>query len=194
MSVDLYDALNQTYLDKNGRSKHMGSYVYDNSLSNDEDMVYHDPINNKLLIGYRGTSNLDDLTTDKHLAIGQIRSTDRYKRSSDTHRRAKEKYNPKNTTLVGHSLGGSLSSAIGDDNDEIVSYNKGSGLLGNSTKTKNNERSYRMQNDYVSLLDSKGKTFRNPKKNTLSYFFKPWILKRVDDHSIEHIKNKNIYV
>jgi hypothetical protein len=193
MSVSLYDLLNQSYIEKDGRSKHIGDYIYDNELSNDESMVYHNPNENKLLIGFRGTNNLDDLQTDALLAVGQLRSTDRYKRSNNTYREAKNKYKGSKTTLIGHSMGSSLSSAIGDDDDLIISLNKGTTIFGNSTKTKKNEKSYKVDNDLVNNFDNNAIKIK-PKKSLLYKFLVPKYIQRYNDHSVENIKNKNIYI
>ena len=123
--VDLRTVLDQSYIDPNGRDKMLGDYVYDYELSNKEDAVYHNPKDNKLLIAYRGTANLDDTKTDASLAFGELRNTKRYDRSIATYDNARSKYSGSKTTVVGHSLGGSLASAIGRDDDDVVSFNKG---------------------------------------------------------------------
>ena len=190
--TSLHNVLNNSYLDKDARAKMIGNYAYDYHLSNDEDAVYHNPIENKLLITFKGTSNIKDLGTDANLAIGNLRNTARYKRSNDTYRNAKNKYSGSNTIIAGHSLAGSLASAIGDDNDTIYTYNKGSTIFGNSTKTKKNEHSYRQQGDIVSVLDTKGNTFKN--KNTLKTLINPWWKTAMESHTINHLNDKNIYI
>ncbi len=193
MSVDLQKALNETYIDKNGRDKHLGNYVYDTDLSNDETAIYHNPMENKLLIGYRGTANLDDAKTDATLPFGELRNTKRYDRSKATYDNARSKYSGSKTTVVGHSLGGSLASAIGRDDDDIVSFNKGNSLIPSSaTKTKKNEKSYRIKGDLVSIVPDRNTTTINNNKY-IDYLY-PWWYNRANAHSTKHLKNSNIYI
>ena len=193
MSVHIKQALDQTYLDPNGRAKMLGNYIYDNELSNDETMVYYNPNENKLLIGFRGTSNLDDVGTDASLAFGELRNTTRYDRSKSDYEKAKSKYNGSKTTLLGHSLGGSLASAIGKDDTEIITFNKGNSLIpSTATKTKPNEKSYRIKGDVVSIIpDRNTKTINN--KKYINYF-KPWLYNTLQYHSTKNLQNQNIYV
>jgi len=191
--VDLRTVLDKSYIDPNGRDKMLGDYVYDHELSNKEDAVYHNPKDNKLLIAYRGTANLDDAKTDASLAFGELRNTKRYDRSENTYHKAKSKYNGSNTTLVGHSLGGSLASAIGRDSDSIISFNKGNGLIpSTATKTKSNEKSYRIKGDLVSIVPDRNTTTIN--NNKYIDYLNPWWYNRANAHSTKHLKNSNIYV
>lgn len=189
-NLTLYDVIDGTY--QSGPSKHITdkNYYYDNELSNDETSIYHNPIENKLLVGHRGTKTFDDVKTDAYLAVGNIRNSDRYKRSNNTYRLAKDKYKGSQTTTFGHSLGGSLASAIGDDEDTIITYNKGANpFLGNSTTNKKNETAYRQDGDLVSLFSkfnkNKSKTLRN------NYFS---LKNPLLSHDTKNIKNKNIYI
>ena len=78
-------------------------------IDEDEDNVaYKDDLGN-IKVGIRGTSNLDDLKTDANILNGKnIEDTDRYKKSENFINRIKEKYNPSNISLSGHSLGGGI--------------------------------------------------------------------------------------
>ena len=78
-------------------------------IDEDEDNVaYKDDLGN-IKVGIRGTSNLDDLKTDANILGGKnIEDTDRYKKSENFINRIKEKYNPSNISLSGHSLGGGI--------------------------------------------------------------------------------------
>lgn len=193
MSVNLQTILDQSYIDPNGRSKQLGDYHYDHELSNDENAIYYNSKDNRLLVGMRGSANADDALTDVSLGAGQLRNTNRYKRSADKHRQAKNKYKGAKTVVVGHSLGGSLASAIGDDDDDIITFNKGNTLLSNTTTTKKNEKSYRVKGDVVSLIPDKNtKTIKS--KKGIGYYFKPWWMNVASDHSTGHLQNQHIYV
>ena len=198
MSVDLKDAIDASYLDNEGAEKHLRGYGYnlDHLLSDHESKVFYHPQQDKLIISYRGTSNLDDIKTDGSLAIGKLKETDRYNRSKKTYDEAKKKYNKKEATITGHSLGGSLASAIGNDDDFIHTYNKGRNLS-NETKNKKNEKSYKTNHDVVSILDNQAQII--PNKNSyygFSYFVPSFLkpLKVVDDHGTHNLRDRNIFV
>jgi hypothetical protein len=193
MSVNLKTVLDQSYIDPNGRDKMIGDYVYDHELSNKEDAVYHNPKENKLLISYRGTANMGDAKTDLSLALGELRNTNRYDRSKATYDTAKNKYNGSKAIITGHSLGGSLASAIARDDDDIISFNKGNSLIPSSaTKTKSNEKSYRIKNDIVSIIPDKNTTTIN--NNKYLDYLNPWWYNRMKAHSTKNIEKNNIYI
>lgn len=165
-------------------------YILDKEISNRESKAYFNPEENKLLITYRGTSNLKDVGTDLALLTGNIKNTQRYKESKKFSNIAKTKYNVNDATFIGHSLGGSLSSSVADKNDKVFTFNKGYTILGKSTRTRGNEKAFRQEGDIVSLLDTNAKTQKNhgffsriiPKYSLLG------ILK---SHSTSNIKNNH---
>jgi hypothetical protein len=193
--LPLYDALNATYLDKEGADKHLNTYGYklDHELSTPETKVWYNGNDKKLLLGYRGTQNfINDIPVDASLAFGQIRNTSQYKDAVRVKDSAKQKYNPTSTVHLGHSKGASVASAIGDDDDTIYTFNKGNSLLGNSTKTKKNEKSYRIKGDLVSIVPDRNTTTIN--NNKYIDYLNPWWYNRANAHSTKHLKNSNIYI
>lgn len=153
--LTLADALTGTYKSKNQSADMMAkdNYVFDKELSNIQSRVYFNQDNNKLLITYRGTKNwLNDIPTDFAILTGNLKETDRYKHSKDVYNKAKAKYNGSELTVAGHSLGGSLASAVGEEGDNIVTYNKGAGLFEPLGKSKSNEKSYSWSGDIISGL------------------------------------------
>lgn len=171
--LSLYDPLKSSYLNTIEAEEKMKKHNYklDHELSNIQTKVFYNPeADNPLLITYRGTKNLiHDVPTDIALAFGQLKHTDRYKDSKYIYQKAKEKYNS-NALLVGHSLGGSLASAVSEANDKVISYNKGSaGFVGPATETKANETAYRWNGDILSGMS----VFDKHKPITLGSFKDP---------------------
>ena len=171
--LSLYDPLKSSYLNTIEAEEKMKKHNYklDGELSNIQTKVFYNPeADNPLLITYRGTKNLlNDVPTDIALAFGQLKHTDRYKDSKYIYQKAKEKYHS-NALLVGHSLGGSLASAVSEANDKVITYNKGSaGFVGPATETKANETAYRWNGDILSAMS----VFDKHKPITLGGFKDP---------------------
>lgn len=163
--LTLSTALAGSYRSKNQSADMMAkdNYVFDKDLSNIQSRVYFNQDENKLLITYRGTKNwLNDIPTDFGILTGTLKDTDRYKSSKKVYDNAKAKYNGSELTVVGHSLGGSLASAVGEKGDKIVTYNKGAGIFEPFGKSKSNETSYRWAGDIISAM-----SFFNSNKHTL---------------------------
>lgn len=182
----LYDAMAASYMPtqeaKNALLK--DGFKMDTELSNVENKVYHNDNTGDLLIAYRGSKNLknDWLDTNIKLMQNRLNETERFKRSQDVYNKAKTKYHKDHLTLVGDSLGGSLASSIGSNNDKIYTYNKGlGGIIGN----KKNEVAYRNKGDVVSLL---GKFNLNTK--TLGKYDKNPLFA----HNINNLKNERIFI
>jgi hypothetical protein len=152
----LETALKASYKDKEQGEKDLAKsgYILDKQLSNIQSRVYFKPDDKKLIVSYRGTMNLiNDIPTDFAILTGTLKNTTRYKESQKVLDDAKKKYGV-NATVIGHSLGGSLSSAVNNDkNDKIINWDKGVGIF-NSNKTKSNESAYRQRGDLISLLGS----------------------------------------
>jgi len=153
--ISVYDPMKSAYLNTIEAEERMKKYNYkvDHDLSNVQTKVFYNPeADNPLLITYRGTKNLlNDIPVDLAIAVGQLKHTQRYRDSKNTYQRAKEKYNTNKALLFGHSLGGSLASAVSEPNDKVITFNKGSaGFIGPATETKANEIAYRWNGDILS--------------------------------------------
>jgi len=105
-NLSLHDALKNSYADKRTQKQEMKKYGYywDKQLSNNNEQVYYKPDEKKLLYTVSGTHNLSDVGTDLYLAAGHLKDTNRFKEASDIYNKAKLKYAPSNSTVVGHSL------------------------------------------------------------------------------------------
>ena len=191
--INLYDPLKASYETHNEAEQRLKKYGYnyDHDLSNDETKIFHNPDqtgNKKLLVTFRGSVNVDDwVNSDRAILLGGFTDTRRYKDSKNKLHEAKQKYNLNGATLFGHSLGGSLASSVGDNNDDIYTFNKGNGALFNhNTQNKNNEHAYRWNGDVVSV----GSYLNKNKSKTLGYQKKNIVL----NHDISNIKDSNILI
>ena len=110
----MYTPIKLGYKDKKSQIDEMKKYGYyrDDSLSNDNEQVYWNPTKKKLLYNVTGTHNLSDWGTDVYLGTGRLKQTNRYKEADDILAKSKAKYGVKKATIVGHSLGGSVSNGI----------------------------------------------------------------------------------
>lgn len=188
----LHDALQASYLSTDDARHRLDKQGYrmDDELSNIEEKVYYNDSTGDLLIGYRGSVNLqnDWLDTNISLLKGDLKNSERYKRSKDVYDKAKNKYNKNQVTLVGDSMGGSLASAVGSDQDNILSHNKGTSLgnIGN----KKNEKSYREKGDLVSILNY----FGSNTKTLSNGYLNGGYLNPLFAHNYGLLKDKNIFV
>lgn len=91
-------------------------FVIDKQLSTEEHSVFHNAKTKETVISYRGTTNLNDVKTDSHIALGREKHTERYKRSEEVFEKTKDKYG-NNITTTGHSLGGGISLHISEKYD-----------------------------------------------------------------------------
>lgn len=184
-SPTLYEALKASYGDKQAiQNIQSQGYNLDNFLSNNDVKVFHNPNKNKLLIAGAGTHKMSDIATDVNLAIGNLKNTDRYKEARDILNKAKTKYQPKDTTIVGHSLFGTIAGYIANKNDRVITLDKGATI---GQKTRKNEIGYRTSGDVVSLLNANSKRVRtlpNPNIATSNL-----IRDTLKAHDLKNIKN-----
>jgi len=181
MKVDLHDALKASYGHKENENNILKKgYKKDTELSSHNQSVYYHPKKQKLLYTVAGTHNLSDVGTDIMHAFGKLKNTSRYKEAADVLTKSKEKYKPKKTAIVGHSIGGSVINHLGDANDKRYSLNAGYTI---GQPTRKNVNSYRTRFDLVSGLAAGGKHMKTINNNS--------ILKA---HDIDTIKGKNIFI
>ena len=184
--VKLYDALKASYGHKNNEANLIkNGYIKDNELSSHNQSVYYNPKKKKILYGVAGTHNLTDIGTDILLARGKLKDSKRFKEAEEVLKKSKEKYHPAKTTLVGHSLGASITSYLGDDKDKRHTLDAGYTI---GQPTRNNGHRYRTQGDIVSIFGANAthmKSLNNP-HNGSNYFFKA--------HDIDNIVNHELYV
>jgi predicted alpha/beta-fold hydrolase len=124
-----------------------------------------------------------------YLAAGKLKDTNRYKESHKILRVAKEKYKPINTTVSGHSLGGSIAGYIASKGDKVFTLDKGATLF---QPVKKNEKAYRSSGDLVSLLNANSKHVTTLKNNNFQTGIIP--LDALNSHNVNNIKDKKIFV
>lgn len=189
--ITLHQALKNSYASRDkqkGAFKNQG-YVFDGDLSNDNEQVYYNPSQKKLLYTVSGTHNLKDVGTDLWLLGGKLKDTNRYKEASRILEKAKKRYNPQETSITGHSLGGSISQYIANKNDKVFTLDKGATF---GQKSRSNEKAYRTSGDLVSVLNANSKnmtTLKNPNKKI---GFAP--IDILNSHNVANIKQNKIFV
>ena len=202
MSVNLAKVLKVGYKSKEKQGKVMKRYGYqiDKNLSNDNQQVYYNPNEKKLLYNVTGTHNLSDVGTDIYLGLGKLKDTNRYKQADETLKKAKSKYSVNSATITSHSLGGTIAQGIAKPEDQEYSLNAGY-TIGQKTKG-GNQHNYRTQGDVVSLLGAGSKNLQTigKKENTtvLGSFLKGGIVglgkNLLASHKPETIKKQHIFV
>ena len=145
--LDLHDVLKNSYSNKH--RENMNGYKLDKELSNHNQQVYYNPDHKKLVVSVAGTHNLRDWGTDIFLGAGKLKDTNRYKEAKSVYDKAKSKYNPMQSTAVGHSLGSSISNYITSGNDKSVGLDGGYTI---GQKARSNSTQFRSSGDVVSAL------------------------------------------
>ena len=189
--MDLHKVLKNSYASRKKPKKAFlkDGYRYDKFLSNDNEQVYYNPNNKKLLMSVAGTHNLKDFGTDIWLAGGLLKNTSRYKEAESTLKRAKQKYDVKNATISGHSLGGAISQYIASKVDQVYTLDKGATI---GQKTRSNEKAYRTSGDLISILNANStrmKTLKNPQIRSGKFLKDAY-----NAHNVDNIKNENIMI
>lgn len=188
--IRLYNALKIGYLRNEAkqakRLKRFG-YVLDKDLTNREHLVAFNPFNNKVLFVSNGTqvTNIKDLYTDvAGIGLGRLKKTNRFKSDQNAYLKAKEKYKESPVTLVAHSLGGAIVSALDlKGNDKAITYNPANILQ----KPKKNVTNFRTAGDPFSLFSRDTRTLSND--SSLVERINP-----IQPHNVGNIRYEPIYV
>lgn len=187
--LNLYDTLEATYETKAQAKERLKRYNYylNDRLSTEDNKIFFNPKNRKLLFLIAGTNKLADIGTDAYLAGGQLKQTTRYKQSKELLKQGKKAYNVDSATIVGHSLGGAIASGIAKDSDYSYTYNKGATL---GATVRPNEQALRSAGDVVSVLASGNKRMRTIKPQIdqpLSGFEQPSQFNLFQPHSLVNL-------
>jgi hypothetical protein len=149
----LKDFLKNSY-SKNQKSN-INGFKRDENLSGSRVQVYNNPLTNDTYVVHRGTDGLQDILTDFKLAFFPklYMASSRFNHARNIQEQAENKYGKENITTLGHSLGARLTSDVGKNSKELVTYNKPF-LPFDKHQTKKNETSIRTKLDPVSILGS----------------------------------------
>ena len=195
--MDLHKVIKNSYAKKKDQKKAFTDkgYVYDEKLSNKNNAIYYNPETKKVLHSVKGTdpTNIKDLYTDAMLSMGMLKKTDRYKDSHKKLREAKAKYGTDTADILGHSLGASVSSYVGDKNkDKVYTLDKGATF---GQKSRSNEKAYRTKGDMVSILNKNSKnmtTLKNPNKKSRFGGIIGGAINALKAHDTDNIKGSGI--
>jgi hypothetical protein len=111
----------------------------------------YDFISKQVTVVNRGTVNLADAWTDVYaILLGLKFLSPRFNEVKAITTELQIEYGPTNVNAVGHSLGGSLSQ-YADPAGDIVTFNKGTGILSFFDRTPSNQKDYRTTLDIVSV-------------------------------------------
>ena len=184
--MSMHDALKIGYTRNEKKQKQMlkrFGYRLDEDLTNRNHLTAYDPVTKKLLFVSNGTNpmSVKDIWTDVNLALGNLKGTDRYKSDKKAFRTAVAKYDEKEAVLAGHSLGSPIVSGIARPEDKVYTFNPARTV---GSKTRQNEKAFRIEGDIVSALGSGIKTIPNP---TLGRE-----IPILDAHRLDRAKNLNI--
>lgn len=184
---NLHDVIKAGYGDEASRKNITDQgYVYDPELSSHNQSVYYHPQDKKLLVNVAGTHNKSDWITDTSLLFGGLKNTRRYHNAVNVTRKAKEKYKPEQTVLVGHSLGGGIVSRMpADDHTQKITYNKAAGLDDLLGKPDKHEKAYRTVNDPVSVLSAFNSNSTTIPTNSIN---------PIEAHSSDALKKQTVIV
>ena len=119
LSMASYYYTNQTFVQEElfAYMPELQGYAIDTSLSTEEHSIFHNTSTGETVISFRGTSNLSDVKTDSHIALGREKHSERYKNSEKVYTDVSQKYRQDGITVVGHSLGGGIALHIGEKYD-----------------------------------------------------------------------------
>ena len=148
---------NSAYKKPNKRKTIIMGYTLDTDISNDENVVYFNDEQKKVIVGFRGSTNFKDFKTDLRLAIGGIKSTSRYGETLEFFKKVIELYEGYSISMTGHSLGGTLAIEMNllSPSKKAVVFNAGHTPLRSKATEKNDITYYTNKGDLVSGLGLK---------------------------------------
>jgi hypothetical protein len=141
----------------NPKTENIDGFLLDKELSKYNIGVYQNPSSQKVIIGFRGTAALEDLSTDLDIVKGRTNDI-QYKEADDIYKKVKEKYPNFEIIATGHSKGGSLGLYLNTKyNIKFYGFNSGVGLgVISYNPNKSKAHLYIIKGDLISGLGSMG--------------------------------------
>jgi hypothetical protein len=130
----------------------LSGFELDTEFSTEEHSIFHDKNTKETIISYRGTTNLKDVETDSHIAVGNEQNTERYKKSDDVFKSVSEKYGKENVAVTGHSLGGGISTYIAEKYD-VQGHHYNPAISPTQVFSKDHHNNTNTQNIYRTKID-----------------------------------------
>lgn len=187
--MNLYDVLSTSYENPQKQRQYMKkfNFIRNDKLSNDNEQVYFNPIEKKLIMNISGTHNFKDILTDLKLASGiGYKESQRYNEAKNKLNEAKKIYNKNSVIITGHSLGNSIANDIANRKDDIV-YGLNAGYTIGEKNRSNNIHNYRDSNDLISIFGINNKEMKT--LYNLRNFLNP-----LEAHKIKRENLKNIII
>lgn len=167
--ANLETILNSSYGDTRAKEElAFKGFVHDSTLSTSNVHISYNPKNESMLVTVRGTdvkqNGIHDLITDLHtpfiaLGLENAFNQPRYREAMALAASGKHRYNPKETIVAGHSLGGAIAQEVGATvgANRIITYNAAPHRR-LAQKDNRNEDHYRSLFDPVSLFNPRTKS------------------------------------
>lgn len=183
--LELFTPLNVGYKNKDIQTTEMKKYGYkrDGELSDENNQVYYDKVDDILLLNITGTKDCNDWITNLFVCFGYLTITSRYKKSKKILEETKKKYNKTRVLITAHSLGAQIAINIGTNEDVIITYD---GFFLFNDNSINNGINYRTRGDIVS--------FFSPKKNTINLPGNEYILNPIQAHKVSNVYDDDISI
>lgn len=186
--MNLYDVLSTSYENPQKQRQHMQKFgfIRDDKLSNDNEQIYFNPNDKKLIMNISGTHNYKDIITDLKLATGiGFKESKRFKEAKQKLEEARKIYN-RNAIITGHSLGNSIANDIANRKNDTV-YGLNGGYTFFEKHIHRNVNNYRNRGDIVSILGSQNREMKTI--GPLINVFNP-----LEAHKIKRENLKNIII
>jgi hypothetical protein len=141
----------------NPKTENIDGFLLDPNLSKYNVGIYQNPQSQKVIIGFRGTASIEDLSTDLDIIKGRTNDI-QYREADDIYKQVISKYPKFQIIATGHSKGGSLGLYL-NTKYGITFYGFNSGVgLGVISLNPNKDKAhlYIIKGDLISGLGSMG--------------------------------------
>ena len=117
----------QALLEATYTGNEVEGFNVDKSISTKESRVFVSNSSPHVIIAHIGTYNTADWMNNAVYAIGgdfAYKQTPRFKRAEQVQKKAEQKYNPKNISVIAHSQSGIIAQLLGKNVYETITLNK----------------------------------------------------------------------